>query len=98
MQRIGVAIVHGIEIEDDHFADIPTKLLREGFAESLGRTVPTPRRRSVIKPVHWAPDTQARQKELFDLVYQEDSTSSSRSASRRRSNGSTPAAPSTVIC
>ncbi len=74
MQRIAVAIVHGIEIDDPHFAATPTKLLKEGFAEAVGPSGPDPDDALVIEPIHWAPDAQARQQALFDRVFETETT------------------------
>jgi len=71
MQRIGVAIVHGIEIADPDFAATPTKLLYEGFREVMGPNGPDPEEALVVKPIHWAPELEDRQRELFAQVYDE---------------------------
>lgn len=70
MQPIAVAIVHGIEIEDDNFADTPRKLLLDGFADAVGAPVPDPEQALVIKGIHWAPDAEPRQRALFERVFQ----------------------------
>jgi hypothetical protein len=74
MQRIAVAIVHGIEINDPDFADTPTKLLLDAFTDALGSTQPAAEEALVIEPIHWAPHAQDRQQELFTQVYGQDST------------------------
>lgn len=73
MQPTAVAIVHGIEIEDPSFAETPTKLLTEAFTAAAGPDGPDPEAALVVEPIHWAPDLQQRQQELFDRVFETDS-------------------------
>lgn len=71
MQRIAVAIVHGVEIDDPNFATTPTRLLKKGFAEAMGRDGPDPDDALVIEPVFWAPHLESRQRGLFARMYPE---------------------------
>ena len=68
MQRLAVAVVHGIEIDDEKFAVTPTRLLQEGFAKALGPGGPDPEEALEIQPIHWAPHLDNRQRELFDKM------------------------------
>lgn len=72
MKRIAVAVVHGIEIEDPQFAAPAIELLREGFAEEVGRGGPDPEDALVIEPVNWAPDLEPLQRRLFEQIYPEN--------------------------
>jgi hypothetical protein len=72
MQRIAVAIIHGLEISDPDFAATPSQLLKEAFAEALGPDGPDPDDALAVQPVHWAPELEQRERSLFARMYPED--------------------------
>jgi hypothetical protein len=73
MQRIAVAIVHGVEIADPDFAATPTRLLKSAFAKAVGNDGPDPDDALAIEPVFWAPQLEDRQRELFARMFPENS-------------------------
>ncbi|WP_326642335.1 hypothetical protein OG884_04210 [Streptosporangium sp. NBC_01755] len=72
MNRIAVAIVHGVEIADPAFAAEPARLLRRSFAAELGLSPLDADNALVIEPVYWAPHIEGRQRELFAKMCGDD--------------------------
>lgn len=75
MNRIAVAIVHGVEIADPDFAAKPARLLRDAFADALGVTRLDADNALVVEPVYWAPHIEDRQRELFGKMYEGEARS-----------------------
>jgi hypothetical protein len=68
MDRIAVAIVHGIEIEDTEFALTTIERISELFEEKTGGAV-APAEALAFEAVHWAPVLEARQVAMLDRLY-----------------------------
>ncbi|TYB61871.1 hypothetical protein FXF51_27805 [Nonomuraea sp. PA05] len=69
MNRIAVAFVHGVEIDDPDFAARPSELLRDTFADAAGMSRVDADNALVVEPVAWAPHIEERQRELFARMY-----------------------------
>jgi hypothetical protein len=65
MTPLAVLFIHGIEIEDPHFAVTPTRLLHEHFGRQFSQSAPLPEAAVVCEPVHWAPALQPAEEKLF---------------------------------
>ncbi|WP_406272048.1 hypothetical protein OH799_31945 [Nocardia sp. NBC_00881] len=64
-ERLAVVFIHGVEINDAHFADTAIALLKRSFARFSGVY---PDDALVIRPAFWAPVLQTGQDELLDRV------------------------------
>lgn len=70
MTPLAVAIIHGVEIDDPHFADRAVQKLRHHFAAGLPKGAAADLDRILhIEPVHWAPILERRQKDLIEKLY-----------------------------
>src|SRR2546423_2755485 len=63
--KLAVLLIHGVEIDDPHFADTAIRLLRRSFAEQTGVD---PDDALVIKPAFWAPVVDATHDQLLDSI------------------------------
>lgn len=61
-----MAFVHGVEIDDDKFADTATALLRDAFARHAGAD---PDEGLLVRPVYWAPVIKTHLDRLVERVY-----------------------------
>ena len=65
-RRIGVALVHGVEVADPEFAVTAAAKLQRAFARECGDA------ELVFEPVHWAPVLEAQELELMRRLWGED--------------------------
>jgi hypothetical protein len=66
---VAVLFVHGIEIDDPGYAQVPEQLLRKHFARALNRKLADVERSVVVEAVNWAPVLEPQQKRLLDAMY-----------------------------
>ncbi len=74
---IVVAVVHGVSIDDPHFADAPMKAIRAAFRAAFDGTAPPDHVGLLFAPVNWGDAYQVRQRELFDRLCGERSVEAS---------------------
>lgn len=68
MQKIAVAIVHGVGKQDPGFADGMMQNLAHHFTAMLGMDASEAAKCLSIKPIYWAPVLQKREDSLLDQV------------------------------
>lgn len=68
MQRIAVAIVHGVGKQDPDFAEPTERALRKYFARETGMKNDEAGDALVIKPVYWEPVIQAAEDKLWERM------------------------------
>ncbi|MFB8331535.1 hypothetical protein ACWGJ1_25085 [Bacillus wiedmannii] len=65
MQKIAVAIIHGIGEQRAEFADKMIEEIKKLFASQLNDIVDNPTSQLVFKPIHWAKLFAEREKNYF---------------------------------
>ncbi|MGW5983163.1 chemotaxis protein [Bacillus mycoides] len=68
MQKIAVAIIHGIGEQRAEFADKMIEEIKKLFASQLNDIVDNPTSQLVFKPIHWAELFAEREKKLFQTI------------------------------
>lgn len=63
--KLAVMFIHGVEINDPHFADTATRLLQTSFEEQVGVAADDA---LVIKPAVWAPVMEASNDQLLESI------------------------------
>lgn len=66
---VAVLFVHGIEIDDPGYAQVPEQLLRKHVARALKQKPEDLDRTLVVEAVNWAPVLEPQQKRLLDTMY-----------------------------
>lgn len=68
MNKVAVAIVHGVGVQDSNFAEPMARALLKRFADECGISASEASHRLVIEPVHWAPALADKQTRLWRKV------------------------------